>query len=116
MRSKSFSTWLLQSVQISIRAADIDYADCDQRRRKERSDGRLQIQSGCGGLAPARAENHRTIEFPVGGEHPAPVLAGRLGLKFPEQLAGAEVAGFQSTVENTQINHITRHRWRRENG
>ena len=62
---------LFQRVHIAVRAAEVDRAADDQRRREDRSDAELLDRRDDRCFAPARPEEERRIEFAVGGQDPA---------------------------------------------
>lgn len=53
---------LFERVEISVRAAEIDNAIDDERRRKNRTDAELLIGRGNGRFPPVRMEKERIVE------------------------------------------------------
>src|SRR3954453_13333548 len=95
---------LIDGIERSVGAAEINDPVHDQRRGKDCADVELPVDRNRRGLAPARGVEHRLVEFAVGGKDPAFVLFRRLGLVIPEWRAGLQVTRLQGPVEDSDKN------------
>src|SRR4026208_139237 len=105
---------LFQSIQISIGASEVDDAVCHKRRREDCSDIELSLSRDNRCFAPVRIVKHRRIKFPISGQDPTLILLGDLGLKFPKQLSGLDIACGETAVEDAVKNDVAHHCRRRE--
>ena len=97
---------LLQGVEKSVRAAEINDAVNHDRRRVNSPDPNLLIVCHERRFTPVGMIKKGHIEPPIAGKHPTVVLLGLLDLKILEQIASFCVARFQRPVQHADENDI----------
>ena len=91
---------LLQGVEKSVRAAEVNDSIHDERRRVNSADANLLIGCHERRFTPVGMIKKGHIELSITGKHPSVVLLGLLDLKIPEQIASFRVARFQRPVQH----------------
>jgi hypothetical protein len=97
---------LLQRVNKPVRAAEVNDAVNNKRRRINSAESNLLIGCQKRRFTPVGMKKKRHIELSIAGKYPTVLLLGLLDFKISQQIARFGVARFQRAVQHADENGI----------